>query len=484
MTSEELKSRGNAAFASQDYELAISYYTEAIAIDPLNQTLYSNRSGAYLSLQMYDKAIDDARKTIELKPDWARGHTRLAAALEAIKDWNGAEAAYLKAQQLDPTNNLIAEDLKRVRQNKKPAPSPLNPLFPPDLIDRLRMNPLIAPMFSDPSFVKMVEDITTNPQFSDKYQSDPRLILVIRALLEPLLNQDKQQTPPSPASTTEKLSGNRKEAEDEKNLGNADFRRGDYDSAMEHYNKAISIDPTNMIYYTNISSVHTKQNRFLDAIEICEKAIQIGRDHNASKDMISRAYQKIATNQSALGNIDKAIEALEMSLQEKESREIEREKERLEQILKALTKENDESYEQYQEKGIDEEKKGNVIDAIDNFTKAINNGDKNEDVFIRRADLFVKIGEFKRCLSDYESVIEMNPSAEMLRKKANCLFFMGEFEKTKEFYQKAIEADPEDMAIQEEMERAVQQINKLKTPIIIPCNEFHDAPNNSEEKCE
>lgn len=34
--------------------------------------LFSNRSAAYASVKRYDAALQDAKQTVELKPEWAR----------------------------------------------------------------------------------------------------------------------------------------------------------------------------------------------------------------------------------------------------------------------------------------------------------------------------------------------------------------------------------------------------------------------------
>ena len=49
---------------------------------------YSNRAAAYISLQEFTKAIQDARRTIAIKPKWAKGHARLAAAHFALQDYS------------------------------------------------------------------------------------------------------------------------------------------------------------------------------------------------------------------------------------------------------------------------------------------------------------------------------------------------------------------------------------------------------------
>ena len=61
-------------------------FTQAIEIEPTNHVLYSNRSGAYASMKSFDKALEDADKTTQIKPDWAKGWGRRGAALHGTGD--------------------------------------------------------------------------------------------------------------------------------------------------------------------------------------------------------------------------------------------------------------------------------------------------------------------------------------------------------------------------------------------------------------
>jgi stress-induced-phosphoprotein 1 len=61
-------------------------FSQAIELDPSNHVLYSNRSGAYASLKSYEKALEDANKTTEIKPDWAKGWGRKGTALHGTGD--------------------------------------------------------------------------------------------------------------------------------------------------------------------------------------------------------------------------------------------------------------------------------------------------------------------------------------------------------------------------------------------------------------
>jgi stress-induced-phosphoprotein 1 len=91
-------------------------FSQAIELNPANHVLYSNRSGAYASLRQFDKALEDANKTTELKPDWAKGWGRKGAALHGQGDLVGAKDAYDEALNLEPTNAQAKSGLEAVER--------------------------------------------------------------------------------------------------------------------------------------------------------------------------------------------------------------------------------------------------------------------------------------------------------------------------------------------------------------------------------
>ena len=55
-----------------DFAEAIEQFTAAIELNRSNYTLYSNWLAAYIRLGRYAEALEDAKKTLELKPDWPK----------------------------------------------------------------------------------------------------------------------------------------------------------------------------------------------------------------------------------------------------------------------------------------------------------------------------------------------------------------------------------------------------------------------------
>jgi stress-induced-phosphoprotein 1 len=91
-------------------------FTQAIELQPENHILYSNRSAAYASKKDYEHALEDANKTTEIKPDWAKGWGRKGAAYHGLGDLVGAHDAYEEGLKLDPNNAQNKSGLASVKR--------------------------------------------------------------------------------------------------------------------------------------------------------------------------------------------------------------------------------------------------------------------------------------------------------------------------------------------------------------------------------
>lgn len=109
------KKQGNEAFKASEYQQAAVFYTEALALDATQHTLYSNRAACFLKLGRYVQARDDATECVRLAPDFAKGHFRLALALQAEDKPAEACAAFNKVLALEPSNKDAAAGLNMAR---------------------------------------------------------------------------------------------------------------------------------------------------------------------------------------------------------------------------------------------------------------------------------------------------------------------------------------------------------------------------------
>lgn len=119
---EELKVRGNEAFAAKRYEDAIVLYDKAIETDETNFVYYNNRAAAYHELKNYVKAIEDARKSISIENN-AKAHARLGAALWGQLKHREAKGEFEVAAALEPANKSYKESVQSLEQLINPLPT-------------------------------------------------------------------------------------------------------------------------------------------------------------------------------------------------------------------------------------------------------------------------------------------------------------------------------------------------------------------------
>uniref|UniRef100_UPI0037E9B5C9 stress-induced-phosphoprotein 1-like isoform X2 n=1 Tax=Semicossyphus pulcher TaxID=241346 RepID=UPI0037E9B5C9 len=107
-TTEEMKRRGESLtvqgiqmFEQGQYSQAVHMFTEAIYCDPKDHRFYGNRSYCYWCLEQYSSALTDAQRSIQLAPDWPKGHFRKGCALMGLKRYSKAEKAMAQVLKLD-----------------------------------------------------------------------------------------------------------------------------------------------------------------------------------------------------------------------------------------------------------------------------------------------------------------------------------------------------------------------------------------------
>ncbi|CAK1541542.1 unnamed protein product [Leptosia nina] len=115
---EDFKNRGNEAFKSEDYELALSLYNKAIihgAKDTRDMATYlKNRAATYLKMKQYENVIEDCNEALRIIPEDPKALFRRAQALENVERY---EEAYRDAKTIftvDPTNKAIQPVLGRL----------------------------------------------------------------------------------------------------------------------------------------------------------------------------------------------------------------------------------------------------------------------------------------------------------------------------------------------------------------------------------
>ncbi|KAK3936174.1 heat shock protein sti1 [Diplogelasinospora grovesii] len=491
-TADELKALGNKAIAAKNFDEAIEKFTQAIALDPNNHILYSNRSAAYASKKEWDGALQDAEKTTELKPDWPKGWGRKGTALYGKGDLLGASDAYEQGLKLDPNNAGMKNDLERVQRAMEqeagaggPFGDPsggLGKMFSdPGLFQKLAANPKTSPYLADPSFMAKLQAIRQNPQNTQELFSDPRMIQVLGVMMGvdmdmAMPGQDvpgasgskateagedvempdaKPEQKPAPANKAPEPEPERvveevddeelekkkaeleqkkaKEAADkEKALGTENYKKRNFDEAIKHYQAAWDLYK-DITYLNNLGAAYFEKGDYQACIDTCTKAVEEGRALYADFKVIAKAYARIGTAYEKMGDLAQAIDYYNMSLREHRTPEVVNkvrtaERNRIEAAHKAYI--DPAKAEEAREEGNKKFKESDWPGAVAAYTEMIKRAPDDPRGYSNRAAAFIKLLEFPSALDDCNMAIKKDPKfIRAYIRKAQAYFGMREYSK-------------------------------------------------------
>ncbi|CAH8828984.1 unnamed protein product [Trichobilharzia szidati] len=107
---EDFKEEANKFFKDGEYDKAIDAYTKAIEIQE-SAVYLSNRSLAYLRIECFGYALDDASRAIALDSSYVKGYYRRASAHMALGQYKEALADYETVIRVAPGDKTAREKL-------------------------------------------------------------------------------------------------------------------------------------------------------------------------------------------------------------------------------------------------------------------------------------------------------------------------------------------------------------------------------------
>lgn len=235
------------------------------------------------------------------------------------------------------------------------------------------------------------------------------------------------------------------EAVAEKDLGNTAYKKKDFETAMKHYNKAVDLDSTNIIFRNNRAAVYFEQGLYDECIKECEEAVEIGREHRADFKLIAKALARTGTSYYKKNDLKSALTFYNKSLSEHREPDVIKRSQEVEKALKEQERlayiDPEKSLEEKQ-KGNDAFTKGDYPTAIQFYTEAIKRNPSDAKLFSNRAACYAKLMEFNMAIRDADECIRLDPMfiKGFLRKGAS-LLAIKEYSRASDVYQKAIDLD-------------------------------------------
>ncbi|KAF3764273.1 TPR-like protein [Cryphonectria parasitica EP155] len=351
----------------------------------------------------------------------------------------------------------------------------------PNLITKLASNPKTSSLVSDASFMQKIQQIQRDPKSLDfqEMMGDQRFLQVLGVLMgvdmqmgmpgeadpagaagpqepeqksapEPAPKKAPEPEPePEPMDEDEESINKRKakeEADKEKALGTAEYKKRNFDAAIEHYTKAWETHK-DITYLTNLGAAYFEKGDYDECIKACTKAVDEGREIYADFKLIAKAYSRIGTAYEKQGDLEKAIEYYNMSLREHRTPETlnklrAAEKRKLEEAKTALI--DPEKAEEARLKGNDYFKKADWTEAYKAYEDMAKRAPEDPRSYSNKAAALIKLGELPSALDECNTAIKKDKTfIRAYIRKAQCLFMMKRYSDCLDACDEAAQVDNE-----------------------------------------
>ena len=234
-------------------------------------------------------------------------------------------------------------------------------------------------------------------------------------------------------------------AKKEKEVGNAAYKKKDFETALKHYNAALEHDPTDITFHNNIAAVYFERKEYEICIKQCEKGIEVGREIRADFKLIAKAFDRIGNTYRKLEDYKQAKTYYEKAMSEHRTPEI---KTSLSEVEAKIKEEERRAYidpikaEEEKEKGNELFKKGDYSTAIKYYSEAIKRNPDDPKLYSNRAACYTKVTAFDLGLKDCDMCIKLDEKfIKGYIRRGKILQGMQQTSKASAAYQKALEID-------------------------------------------
>jgi len=225
-------------------------------------------------------------------------------------------------------------------------------------------------------------------------------------------------------------------------------RKGDYNTSLQDFNKAIELSPNDASAYGNRGVTYQMLGKYYEAIVDYNKAIELNPKYAEAYINRGDSYDNLGKYYEAIDDYNKAIELNPNIAEAYINRgaayiKLGKYYEAIDDYNKTIEL-NPEYAEAYFNRGAAYQKLGKYYEAIDDYNKAIVIDPKYADAYSNRGISYYQLGKYNDAIDDFSRAIELNP------KKANVYFIrswiyslIGNKKKAIEDLSKAIKINPD-----------------------------------------
>lgn len=197
-----------------------------------------------------------------------------------------------------------------------------------------------------------------------------------------------------------------------KNLGKIYFYLKMYDRAVQKYKDSIKIDKSNYRIYNDLGLVYFQQKKYTEAIKYYAESIRINPGFADAHNNTAAAYYSMQEYSKALAGYKKAVNI-----------------------------QPDYAEARYN-LGLTYQKLNNTADALSEYNMAIKSGLDSMFVYYNVGNIYFEQKNYAKAIMNYEKAVEIEPDSAAIHKNLGLLYHrVGEYEKAVEEYSKAVELE-------------------------------------------
>ncbi|KAJ3256956.1 Hsp90 cochaperone [Boothiomyces macroporosus] len=403
------------------------------------------------------------------------GYSRKGAALHGLGKLTEAAEVYNAGLKVEPGNAQLQRALADVeRAIESEALGGIGNIFSADMWQKMATNPRLSPYLAQPDIVAKLQECQKDPKAMSKYMGDQRMMQIMLGLMgldgamatnddelekakaeaqENLDRRAEEKKAPEPVPEPEPVDEEPKEksarelSDEEKTLGNTFYKKRQFDEALQHYDAAWELDKTNVAVLTNKAAVLFEMEKYQECIEVCQNAVETGREHRTDFKLIGRALGRIGTSYLKLDDLDNAIKYFEKSLAEHRTADI------LNKLRETETLKRNKEKQAYinPELADEEREKGNVFfknnqypEAVKCYSEAIKRNPDDPRNYSNRAACYTKLMALPEAERDCDEAIKLDEGfIKAYIRKAAVQFAKKEYSKCISTSQLALSKDSE-----------------------------------------
>jgi len=236
------------------------------------------------------------------------------------------------------------------------------------------------------------------------------------------------------------------EALKEKELGNEAYKKRDFPAAHQHYGRAIELDPSNVTFLTNKAAVYFEEGAFDQCIQLCEKAVEIGREQHADYKLIAKAFARIGNAYLKQDRLKEALHYFDKSVSEFRDPQVVRTRQEVEKKVKEgdrLAYINPDLALEEKNKGNEAYQRGDFPTALKHYTEAIKRNPEDAKLYSNRAACYSKLMEFRYALEDCDKCIKVDPTfVKGYIRKGTALMALHDPMRAMKSFEEALRLDP------------------------------------------